>query len=288
MQKIDRLGWAAGVCMEAYGLKIGVRVNAPDVPADVLDCLPPGWRPLDTPFVDYLLSLRLGGPGPRPGSKNYYLLHGGLTQLARTLDRAVALAALENELQRYVATNARDRVFVHAGAVAWRGRAIVLPGRSFAGKSTLVNALLAAGATYYSDDYAVLDRKGRVHPFARRLSLRRPGADPLRMTAAELGADTGSGPAPVGLIVFTEYRPGTTWQAKSLSPARTLFELASNTYPEAAQSRFGGDVLERLAVSVPAVSGRRGDAAAAAADILRAADRPRPAAPWRSLFARAA
>src|SRR5687768_17180193 len=156
MQKLDRLGWAAGVCVEAYGVRIGVRVTAPDVPADVRACLPPGCRPAASPFVDHLFSLRLGGPGPRPGSRSFYLLHAGLQLAARTANRAEALAALENALQATVAAHARGRVFVHAGVVGWRGRAIVLPGRSFAGKSTLVRALLAAGATYYSDEFAVL------------------------------------------------------------------------------------------------------------------------------------
>jgi hypothetical protein len=263
-------------------------VNDPEVPTDVLNCLPPLRRRLGTPFVDHLLSLRLGGPGPRPGSRNFYLLYAGPVQTARTLDRAVALGTLENELQTVVATGARGRVFVHAGVVGWRGRAIVLPGRSFAGKSTLVRALLAAGATYYSDEFAVLDKKGRVHPYPRRLSLRRDGADPARPTAADLGADTGTRPLAVGLIVFTEYRPGARWRPNRLSPARTLFELAANTQPEVSQSRLGRDVLERLAVSAPAVQGRRGDATATADEILRAADWPPTASPWRRLFARAA
>ena len=37
MQKLDRLGWAAGVCFTAFGRSIGIRVNTPEVPADVLD-----------------------------------------------------------------------------------------------------------------------------------------------------------------------------------------------------------------------------------------------------------
>src|SRR5262245_811875 len=114
MQKIDRLGWAAGVAFTSFGLKIGIRVNSADVPADVLHCLPPGWQPATSPYVDYLLSLRLGGDGPRPGSKSFYLLRGGLQQLVRTLDRTEALLVLEGEIQRYVATRARDRAFVHA------------------------------------------------------------------------------------------------------------------------------------------------------------------------------
>ena len=58
-----------------------------------------------------------------------------------------------------------------------------------------MKALLRAGATYYSDEYALLDESGRVHPFARKLSLRQPdGARPLRCTANELGAPTGTEP----------------------------------------------------------------------------------------------
>ena len=208
MQKLDRLGWAAGVSFTAFGLKIGIRVSAPAVPADLLDCLPPLWQPLRSPLVDHLLSFRLGGSGPRPGSKSFYLIHAGVELVARTLDRGEAFLNLEGELQRFIAANARDRVFIHAGVVEWQGRAIVLPGRSFAGKSTLVKALLAAGARYYSDEYAILDRKGRVHPYPRRLSIRRDGVVRDRPAAADLGRDTGSGPIPVGLVAFTEYRPG--------------------------------------------------------------------------------
>ena len=68
----------------------------------------------------------------------------------------------------HVANYAPDRVFVHAGVVAWRGRALVLPGTSFAGKTTLVAELVRAGAIYYSDEYAVLDEQGRVHPYSAR------------------------------------------------------------------------------------------------------------------------
>ena len=32
MEKIDRLGWAAGVSFYAYGLRIGVRVSSAGVP----------------------------------------------------------------------------------------------------------------------------------------------------------------------------------------------------------------------------------------------------------------
>ena len=31
MQKLDRLGWAAGICFVSYGLRIGIRSNEPEV-----------------------------------------------------------------------------------------------------------------------------------------------------------------------------------------------------------------------------------------------------------------
>src|SRR5207247_125098 len=63
----------------------------------------------------------------------------------------------------------------HAGAVAHRGRIALLPGQSFAGKTTLTAALVELGALYYSDEFAVLDADGLVHPYAKDLSIRDHG-----------------------------------------------------------------------------------------------------------------
>src|SRR5947209_18214127 len=99
MQKIDRLGWAAGVSISSYGLKMGVRVNKPEVMDKVLERLPPGWEAQESPFVDYLYSLKVGGDGPGGKVRSYHLLYFGLTRLARTMDLDVALAGLEPHLQ---------------------------------------------------------------------------------------------------------------------------------------------------------------------------------------------
>lgn len=271
MQKLNRLGWAAGVAFTSFGLNIGVRVNTPDVPDDVMACLPPDWVRQDSPVVDYLLSLRLGGVRPKPGVREFHLLYSDLRPSARTMDRDVALTILETEIQLHIARQAQNRIFVHAGAVGWRGRAIVLPGKSHAGKSTLVKALLEAGATYYSDEFAVFDAAGNVHPFPRRLSLRRQGGTD-RVPAAALGAKTGKDPLRVGMIVKTEFRPGAEWQPQRLSAGKTLMELASHTMPEVTQTPAGQDALGQLAMSIPSFRSFRGEAVSAAADILRAMD----------------
>ncbi|WP_157871812.1 hypothetical protein [Gloeothece verrucosa] len=103
----------------------------------------------------------------------------------------------------------QDKLFVHAGVVGWRGRAIVIPGRSFSGKTTLAAALVKAGAIYYSDEYAVIDRDGLVHPYPRPLCIREGVGEQIKRrkcSVEELGGQAGTDPIPVGLVVHTKYQ----------------------------------------------------------------------------------
>jgi hypothetical protein len=275
MRELDCLNWASGFAFTSFGLSIGLRVNISDIPNDVMLCMPPGWQLSEENNVDHLLSLWIGKSG-----KTSHVLHAGEKEAIRTRDWDTLLYTLEHEFEEYLAVTAREHVFVHAGVVTWKGRAVVLPGRSRAGKSTLVAALLEAGATYFSDEFAVLDAHGRVHPYARRLSLRRPGGTD-RVPAETLGVDIGSDPAQVGMVVRTEYRPGAEWRPHRLSPGQALMELANHTRPEAAQSTRGQDTLSRFAESIPTYKGPRGDAAVCAREILRALETPRLEVPVR-------
>ena len=51
MAKIDRLGWAAGRSIVAYGLRVGIRANRPEVLDSLVRLLPPGWKPSRSPDV---------------------------------------------------------------------------------------------------------------------------------------------------------------------------------------------------------------------------------------------
>src|SRR5438105_15543328 len=110
MQKIDRLGWAAGICFESHGLRIGVRTNATDVAVldRIRERLPPGWRPAESPLVDMLFSLRIGGKAGR--LRNYHLLYAPLHQAARTMDADGLFDALEKELQYFLAEHTSAHV----------------------------------------------------------------------------------------------------------------------------------------------------------------------------------
>jgi hypothetical protein len=269
MEKIDRLGWAAGISFSTYGLRAGVRVSDPAVLDRVADALPPGWEPACSPFVDYLYSLKVGGSDARGKVRTFTLLYFGLQRVARTMNLGEALDGLEAHLQWQVATNAYNRVIVHAGVVGWQGRAILIPGYSRAGKSTLVAELLKRGATYYSDEYAVLDARGMVHPYARRLSLRQEGDLPsFRRSAEDFGAPTGGAPIPVGVVAVAKHRPGARWRPRSLTTGQTVWELLNCTLTAEKQPDAALNVLQRAASGATGLKGFRGEAAQTAELLL--------------------
>src|SRR2546429_5521253 len=60
MAKIDRLGWADGMSFNAYGVRVGVRVNEPAILSDLIARLPPGSKPASFQVVDHLYSIIFG------------------------------------------------------------------------------------------------------------------------------------------------------------------------------------------------------------------------------------
>jgi hypothetical protein len=185
-----------------------------------------------------------------------------------TLTLADALERLESEVNLFVAEHARDRLFVHAGVVAWRGRAILVPGRSGSGKSTLVAALVRAGARYYSDEYAVLDADGRVHPFPRPLSLRRADGSRARRSHVALGGRAGARPIEVSLVLACRYRPRGRPGLRPLSPGRMVLALLKHTVAARSRPELAFTCLEQVASRARGLYGVRKEAAAFAGRIL--------------------
>lgn len=128
---------------------------------------------------------------------------------------------------------AKEHVFVHAGVVGWKGKAIVIPGRSFQGKTTLVVELVKAGADYYSDEYAIFDEKGLVHSFPRDVSIRtRTGNIREDQVSIEsFGGVIGSKPLPVGAVLITEFADDAVWEPQILTPGEGLMEIIPHTLP---------------------------------------------------------
>lgn len=257
----------------AFGRRVGVRTNAPDVLDRVRELLPPGWEPGHSPLVDHLFSLHVGGVSTEPRGRNYHLLYGGFTRHARSLDLDEVLDALESHINVYLGEYAANRVFVHAGVVDWHGTAILLPGASRAGKSTLVAAFLRAGAAYYSDEYAVLDYHGFVHPFARRLSIRSAdGTSSRRCGPEEFGGRAAGQALPVGLVAVTKYLAGRRWRPRPLTTGQGVLALMEDALSAQLDPEGAFRVLEKAVARALIFKGPRGEAEETAARLLEALD----------------
>jgi hypothetical protein len=269
MEKIDRLGWAAGFAFTAYGISIGLRANAPEALEQFVERLPPGWRPASSPVVERMYSFIAGG-GVRPGLRRFNLLYENAGRLARTLDSDEVLSTFETSLQLFVAEFARRRVFVHAGVVGWNDHAIVIPGRSHSGKTTLVAELVKAGATYYSDEFAVFDLRGHVHPYPKPLALRSAATGKQTPTPVEaLGGRAGGAPLPVGLVVASQYKAGARWRPRPQTAGQGLLTLLSNTVSARVRPERDLLVLQRLVTAAPVLQGARGEAKEIVAALLK-------------------
>lgn len=186
-----------------------------------------------------------------------------------TPDPDVLIEAFEDHAKIQTAARSSGVLFVHAGVVAWRGHGILIPGRSRAGKSTLVHALLRAGAEYYSDEFALLDPEGRVHPYPVPLSLRASGSAPARRLPAEsLGASTAQSPTFVDVIVATQYRRRARWQPRPLSRGDALLILMDNTVAARQPPARTMPVLRETVLRATALRSWRGEAQPVARQLI--------------------
>jgi hypothetical protein len=270
MERLDRLAWTHAVAFESYGLRFGVRTNQAGLLDMLADRFPPGWRPSPSPIVDWLFSLWMGGE-PTGSVRRFNLLYAGVRVRARAHDPAVVVDGLEADLRQAVAARARRHVFVHAGVVAWGDQAILLPGRSFSGKTTLVRELVRAGAVYYSDEFAVVDASGRVHPFAKPLSIRE-GNGVRRCAVEEIGGVSGGRPLRVAAVIFTEHRAGARWRPVRQTAAAGLLSLLRHAVPVRRRPKATLAALEKLVSGAAIWTGPRGEAAATARAVLARVD----------------
>ncbi|HBR56902.1 MAG TPA: hypothetical protein DEA22_05455 [Blastocatellia bacterium] len=170
-----------------------------------------------------------------------------------------------------VAEFAVGKVFLHSGAVAVNGQALLIPGNSYSGKSTLVADLIKNGAEYYSDEYAVLDEEGLNYPFPRDLSLRDINGGRTKendLSPDALGASVGKAAIPVRLILITKYEEGALWQPEMLSLGQGIFELIPFTISLKNNAEFSLRVLKNSLSRAIIAKSPRGDSTKFAETIL--------------------
>jgi hypothetical protein len=273
MGNLEKLYWIDAFAVTGYGVRVGVRVNDAALIERLLPRLPPGAKISRMGTVDRMLSVILAPPSERRGVKNYHLVYADHVVVGRSHRLDAVLDNYDTHLRTAMAELSRRKLFVHAGVVAWKNRAILLPGRTLAGKTHLVAELVKAGATYFSDEYAVLDENGFVHPFVKPLSMRPSKTARQAETPVEqIGGVPGRKPVPVGLVVMSQFEEGARWRPKRLTAGRGVLELLDNTFSARQSPERAISILGRVASRATVLKGKRSDAAAMTSSLFDAVD----------------
>jgi hypothetical protein len=259
------------ISFQSYSVKIGVRADSNELVSAVKNDLsiinPSGFEIIDDSQIDHLIEVK-----PERNNKIEIYKDGELLTLWEPTKSI--LPYLQSQLRITVAEYAVSKVFLHAGAVGWKGQAILLPAKSFSGKSTLVAELVKRGATYYSDDFAVLDEEGFLHPFHRQISMRgyEDKYKQVDFSVESLGGKVGNEPIPVGIVLITRYKDWKknpkNWKPKILSDGRGIMEMLSHTIPIRYNPKFSLEVLNKVSKRAIICKSQRGDSSEFASLLL--------------------
>lgn len=248
------------VSYREYGLTLSLSVDSP-IPGLVERIELPGWRrlPFSPEAPTYVVS-------HNPNSQDPHEARLGERLVVANREESRFVSNLQTEIYGYLAEHSSSHAFIHAGAVAVDEKAFLFPGHSHAGKSTFVRALVEAGATYFSDEFGVIEiATGRIFPFPRKVMLREPeravqlpppSDDVLRRGLA------------AGGIILLSYQAEAGLELEPCPPPRAALELFSRSV---AARRLGAKLLQAYAPVVqaaPCWRGVRGEAAAAARQFL--------------------
>jgi len=200
------------------------------------------------------------------GNDGCFKIQRGARTIAHGIAANLLFTALQQILDDLLIARLGERAAVHAGVAVYQGHAILLPGSSGSGKTTLVRELISRGARYSSDEFAVLDSDGLVHPWPRALMIRNACQIQEPLLATELGAKLQREAARVKLIVLLRYVPGATFDVQPLAGSETMIKLLQNT-PHVLAEKPGmlGTLAAacRTALSFEGVRGAAGEAAEA-------------------------
>jgi hypothetical protein len=232
----------------------------------LVDRLPPGAAPSPARTAERSYALRTL-PATVAEREASYLLSADGRPLVRSSEIDEVADAFEENLRWLVAERSPRKVFLRAGVVGWRDRAIVIPGGRGTGKSMLVRALVAAGASFFSDDYAVLEGN-LVQPYpSRQASWAMPG-HALSWWLDDVKATRTVKPVPVGVVLFAPYQPGATFKPKLISRGKAVLGMFKHAVAAQRNPVQVLRALETVSRRCNALEGVRGDARTVAAYLL--------------------
>jgi hypothetical protein len=250
------------LALRSFGVPFDLSSNQAELIRDSFPYLPLECQPSvsSSAGTHYSLIRRSDSSASR---ETPYLLYRNRRLLFRCSDRQDLLERFGSVVSLHVAEASPHWTFVHAGVVGWGKAAILIPGRSRFGKTTLVAALVRAGAAYYSDEFAVVNRHGKVYPYPRHLQVRENGSSlQTPRSVEEFGGINGTRPLPVGLVIVSRHRAGALWNPRELSPGIGLLKILDNTVSARRSPAAALSSLKHVVSDARIMRGVRGEASA--------------------------
>jgi hypothetical protein len=268
-KKLEKIQWKEHVSFTSFGVKISVQFDSDGFSEELLRFLPPFATPTEIhESADFLYSVIVA---KSPNHYSFVFRNG--EQISKRKGKNDIFTTLEVFFQTATANFAADYgIFIHAGAVAWKGKGIIIPANSYDGKTTLTAEFAKLGATYFSDEYAIINKNGELLPFPKTLSIRKPNEYTQKETLVE---DLGGKRAgldesvKVELVLLAKYKKSTKkWNPKELSPSIAMLELMKHTFPVRTFPEIVIKNLHNLIKNAIVLKGNRGEASEFARQII--------------------
>ncbi len=253
---------------EAYGVGIEIGCNNSlilrEIESRLPRIIPKETKHLKAKKFDHLFFIK------EIPTDNLFEIYKNSKKIEWWTDKNALLDYLDSQLRVTIAEYAVSRVFIHAGVVSWKGNALVIPGKSYSGKTTLTAELIKRGAIYYSDEYAVIDERGYVHPFPKMLSIRGiiDEFTQVDFKPEDLGGKIGTEPLPVKLVLITEFEKNAVWKPSRLKTGEGIIDILRHTLPTRLKPAFTLRVISKMAKHAVITKSKRGEVGKFAQDLI--------------------
>jgi len=205
-------------------------------------------------------------------ARRFFIIRAGQPPLAAA-DDGEFLYLFEKDLTVELQRFRRDLYFVHAAALEFAGKAILLVAPSGQGKSTTAWGLLQHGFGYMTDELAAVDlRRMAVAGYSHALCLKQrpPGGYPLptktlrtartlHVPASLLRKPAARAPLPLGAILFVAYGGMVAPRMKPLGKAEAAAHLFVQALNPLAHAEDGLEGADRIVCNAACFKLRSGD-----------------------------
>lgn len=195
-----------------------------------------------------------------------------------------AAAEIALQIRKWVVARTSTHYILHSGAVSRAGRAILLPGPTRSGKSTLAAALVRRGFGLHSDEAAVIDpARGLLltvpvalaarRDVVRHLGLSMPQVDPaaqgetMPIHASDLGGRLAEDGARIILVVAPRFQWGSGMRLVRMEPGRAVLTLIELSCSQRSFGVSGLDILLQIVTGAPCYDLTYSDVGEAAAQV---------------------